>query len=64
MSDRRGEVYQDAEGLWRWRVVANRGNLPDLIIGDSGQGYRMKDNAVSMFQSLHPGMGYETVDES
>lgn len=29
-------IYKDAEGEWRWRLVAANGN----ILGDSGQGYK------------------------
>ena len=33
-------MYQDAEKLWRWRLVAANGK----IMADSGEGYASKGN--------------------
>ena len=35
------ELFEDAEGGWRWRLVHENGN----VIGDSGEGYASKSNA-------------------
>lgn len=50
--DRRIEVYEDKGGRWRWRVVADRGNLPDEVIADSGQGYTTRTSARRAARSL------------
>lgn len=39
------QVWQDKAGDWRWRVVALRGNLPDAIVSESGEGYSTKADA-------------------
>ncbi|MCA1619369.1 MAG: DUF1508 domain-containing protein [Acidobacteria bacterium] len=36
------QVYQDAGGEWRWRLVA--GN--DRVIADSGEGYNNKQDCL------------------
>lgn len=38
----RMDIYQDRAGGWRWRLVAQNGN----IIADSGQAYRSRRNAT------------------
>lgn len=42
------EVYEDAAGEWRWRLVAPNGN----IIADSGEGYVSKQGAKRGIQSV------------
>ena len=37
----RFDIYQDAAGEWRWRLVAANGR----IVGDSGEGYATSSNA-------------------
>jgi len=47
------EIYEDAAGEWRWRLVASNGE----IIGDGGEGYASKDGArqaVERVQSYAP----------
>jgi uncharacterized protein YegP (UPF0339 family) len=41
-SRRTFQVYEDAEGGWRWRLVAGNGR----IIADSGEGYRDKQDCL------------------
>ena len=47
-STARFEVYEDAAGEWRWRLVAANGN----IIADSGEGYRTRQGAVRGVDSV------------
>ena len=56
MHDRRIEVYEDDAGQWRWRLVSARGNLPDEILADSGEGYASKGNARRAAKAVHPGV--------
>ncbi|WP_129113694.1 HVO_2922 family protein [Halegenticoccus tardaugens] len=42
------ELYQDAAGEWRWRLVVSNGN----IIADSGEGYRSKQGAKRGIKSV------------
>lgn len=42
------ELYQDASGQWRWRLVHDNGN----IIADSGEGYASKQKATQGIQSV------------
>lgn len=42
------ELYEDAAGEFRWRLVHENGN----IIADSGQGYTSKQNAENGIQSV------------
>jgi len=47
------EVYEDAAGEWRWRLVHRNGN----IIGDSGEGYASRSgamDAVERFKNRTP----------
>lgn len=44
----RFEVYQDAVYDWRWRLVAQNGQ----IIADSGQGYTRRRDAVRAITSV------------
>ncbi|WP_082615440.1 DUF1508 domain-containing protein [Acidovorax sp. Root267] len=37
------ELYKDARGEWRWRLVSINGRT----IADSGQGYSQKDDALN-----------------
>ena len=41
------ELYQDARGQWRWRVIANR-----QIVADSAEGYTRKSSAKRGFKAL------------
>jgi hypothetical protein len=45
------EVYVDAAGQWRWRLVAPNGN----IVADSGEGYSSKQGAKRGIESVKEG---------
>lgn len=47
-ADARFELYEDADGQWRWRLVHRNGN----ILADSGQGYASKQKAEQGAQSV------------
>ncbi|MFB6194540.1 MAG: HVO_2922 family protein [Haloplanus sp.] len=53
------EIYEDAAGEWRWRLVAANGN----IIADSGQGYASKAGARDAIQSVKRNASQATVEE-
>jgi len=42
------ELYRDAAGEWRWRLVVPNGN----IIADSGEGYASKQGAERGIESV------------
>ena len=42
------EVYEDAEGKWRWRLRHDNGN----IIADSGEGYASVQKAKQGIESV------------
>ena len=42
------EVYEDAAGQWRWRLVHDNGN----VIAEGGQGYTTKRRAVDGVESV------------
>ncbi|WP_332897407.1 MULTISPECIES: HVO_2922 family protein [unclassified Haladaptatus] len=42
------ELFKDAAGEWRWRLVASNGN----IIADSGEGYQTKQGAERGIESV------------
>jgi len=44
----RFEVYEDAEGHYRWRLVHDNGN----ILADSGQGYATRQKATEGVESV------------
>ena len=61
-STARFELYRDAAGEWRWRLVASNEN----IIADSGEGYRSKQGAkrgIESVKSNAPGAPLVEVDE-
>ena len=61
-SDATFELFDDAEGKWRWRLVHDNGN----IIADGGQGYASKQKAKQGLESVKanaPGAPVESVDE-
>jgi uncharacterized protein YegP (UPF0339 family) len=51
MSRQTFEVYEDAAGEWRWRLVAANGN----IVADSGEGYSSKQGAKRGIESVRTG---------
>jgi uncharacterized protein YegP (UPF0339 family) len=44
------QVYRDATGDWRWRLVASNGR----IVADSGEGYRRKRAALAAASKYLP----------
>ncbi|KAB1188244.1 MULTISPECIES: HVO_2922 family protein [Haloferax] len=48
MSKAHFEVYVDAHGEYRWRLVHDNGN----ILADSGEGYASKQKAKQGIESL------------
>jgi len=42
------EVYEDAAGAWRWRLVHDNGN----VIAEGGQGYTTKRRALTGIESV------------
>ncbi|GGN22330.1 HVO_2922 family protein [Halarchaeum nitratireducens] len=48
MSNATFEVYTDAAGQWRWRLVHDNGN----VIADSGEGYASRQKATQGIESV------------
>jgi uncharacterized protein YegP (UPF0339 family) len=48
MAMNRLELYKDAAGEWRWRVVAGNGE----IVADSSEGYHNRADALDMARLL------------
>jgi hypothetical protein len=44
----RFELYKDAKGEFRWRLIASSGQM----IANSGEGYKSKDSAKSGIESV------------
>jgi uncharacterized protein len=42
------QVYKDNSGEWRWRLVAQNGN----IVADSGEGYQNRQDAISEVEKI------------
>ena len=42
------ELYKDAKGEYRWRLIASNGQ----IIANSGEGYQAKESAVNGIESV------------
>jgi len=53
----RFELFQDAAGEWRWRLVASNGK----IIADSGEGYSSKQGAKRGIESVKQGAPNATI---
>jgi len=49
--DQTFELFEDAAGEWRWRLVAPNGN----IVADSGEGYASKQGAKRGIRSVKEG---------
>lgn len=45
------EYYKDWENEWRWRVIADNGN----IIADSSEGYKNKGDCMDAYISMQTG---------
>ena len=52
--DRRLDVYEDEGGEFRWRLVAQRGNLPDEIVSEGGEGYSARADAAEAAARENP----------
>ncbi|GGM67716.1 uncharacterized protein YegP (UPF0339 family) [Halarchaeum rubridurum] len=48
MSNATFEVFTDAAGEWRWRLVHDNGN----VIADSGEGYASRQKATQGIESV------------
>lgn len=48
MSQATFEVFEDAAGKWRWRLLHDNGN----IIADSGEGYASRQKCEQGLQSV------------
>lgn len=54
------ELFEDAQGQWRWRLVHNNGN----IVADSGEGYASKQKARQGIESVKSNaVGADVVEE-
>jgi len=54
------ELFEDAAGEWRWRLVHQNGN----VIADSGEGYSRKAEAENGLRSVRANApGAETIEE-
>jgi len=42
-------VYRDKSGDWRWKLVAENGE----VIADSGEGYRNKNYAIKQAKKIN-----------
>lgn len=49
-------MYLDSKNHYRWRRVAPRGNLPDLVVADSGEGYSSREHCEHMIATRNPGL--------
>jgi amphi-Trp domain-containing protein len=58
-SDATFELYEDAEGKWRWRLVHDNGD----IIADGGQGYSSKQKAKQGLGSVQKNVRGALVEE-
>jgi uncharacterized protein YegP (UPF0339 family) len=53
------EVYRDAAGEWRWRLVHENGN----VLADSGQGYASRQKARQGLDSVRSNAGDADIEE-
>jgi len=63
VSDHRLEVYEDEAGEFRWRKLALRGNLPDLLVSESGEGYADRSGADEAAVRENPGLDVTHLEE-
>ena len=54
------EMFQDAAGKWRWRLIHENGN----ILADSGQGYSSRSKARQGLDSVRSNVGDAPVEEA
>jgi len=55
----RFELYEDKADEWRWRLVADNGN----IVADSGEGYKNKVDALQSIGVIQKSAGEAYVAE-
>jgi uncharacterized protein len=53
------ELYKDAKGEYRWRLVASNGQ----IIANSGEGYKAKDSALNGIESVKKNAPIAKIEE-
>ncbi len=53
------ELYRDAGGEWRWRLVHKNGN----VLADSGEGYTRRRDARRAADSVREGAGDASIEE-
>jgi hypothetical protein len=53
------ELYKDAKGEFRWRLVASNGQT----IATSGEGYKAKDSAKAGIDSVKKNAATATIEE-
>jgi uncharacterized protein YegP (UPF0339 family) len=52
------ELYRDEAEEWRWRRIAENGN----VLSDSGEGYARRIDALEMGMKLNPNV-YVSIEE-
>lgn len=53
------ELYKDAKGEYRWRLVASNGQT----IATSGEGYKAKDSALNGIESVKKNAPIAKIEE-
>jgi len=53
------EIYKDAKGEFRWRLVASNGQM----IANSGEGYKSKDSAKDGIASVKKNAGTAKIED-
>jgi uncharacterized protein len=53
------ELYKDAKGEFRWRLVASNGQS----IASSGEGYKAKDSAIAGIESVKKNAPIAAIEE-
>ena len=53
------ELYKDAKGEFRWRLLATNGQ----VIANSGEGYKTKDSAKNGIESVRKNAPAAPVEE-
>lgn len=53
------ELYKDAKGEFRWRLIASNGQM----IANSGEGYKSKENAKNGIDSVKKNAASATIED-
>ena len=53
------EIYKDKSGKFRWRLTHVNG----MVIANSGEGYKAKENAVKGISSLKENVPNATIED-